>query len=86
MLVFRNNRRMRISRNSYEHAIKTACRKAGIEPWRPNQLRHAAATRIRRQYGLEAAQVVLGHSTASTTEIYAERNIGLACDIALKLG
>src|SRR5271157_975363 len=85
-LVFRNNRRRVISRNSYELAIKAACRKAGIEPWSPNQLRHAAATRIRRQYGLEAAQVVLGHSTASTTEIYAERNIGLACDIALKLG
>ena len=84
--LFRNNRRTRISRNSYERAIETACRKAGIEPWSPNQLRHAAATRIRRQYGLEAAQVVLGHSTASTTEIYAERNIGLACDIASKLG
>jgi len=85
-LLFRNNRRRVISRNSYEQAIKKACRKAGIEPWSPNQLRHAAATRIRRQYGLEAAQVVLGHSTASTTQIYAERNIGLACDIALKLG
>ncbi len=85
-LVFRNNRRRAISRKSYEQAIKTACQKAGIEAWSPNQLRHAAATRIRRQYGLEAAQVILGHSTASTTEIYAERNIGLACDIALKLG
>ena len=85
-LVFRNNRRRMISRNSYEQAIKKACRKAGIEPWSPNQLRHAAATKIREAYGLEAAQVVLGHSNASTTQIYAERNIRLACDIALKLG
>ena len=38
----------------------------------PNQLRHAAATIVRQQYGLEAAQIVLGHAKRSTTEIYAE--------------
>jgi integrase len=27
----------------------------------PHQLRHTAATRLRRQHGLEAAQVILGH-------------------------
>ncbi len=86
MLVFRNNRRRMISRNSYEQAIKTACRKAGVGDWTPNQLRHAAATKIREAYGLEAAQVILGHSSASTTQIYAERNLRLACDIAAKLG
>jgi len=86
VLVFRNSRGTRINRNSYERAIKVACRKAGIEPWSPNQLRHSAASKIRKAYGLETAQVVLGHSSASTTEIYAERNIDLACDIAAKLG
>lgn len=30
--------------------------------WSPNQLRHYAATRIRRQHGLEAARAVLGHT------------------------
>ncbi len=85
-LVFRNNRRRVISRESYEQAIKAACRKAGIEPFSPNQLRHASATKIREAYGLEAAQVILGHSNASTTQIYAERNLRLACDIAAKLG
>ena len=30
-----------------------------LKPWSPNQLRHAAATDIRRRFGLEAAQVVL---------------------------
>ena len=30
--------------------------------WSPNQLRHAAATEVRKQFGLEAAQIILGHS------------------------
>ena len=31
--------------------------------WSPNQLRHTAATEIRSKFGLEAAQVILGHSS-----------------------
>ncbi len=50
--------------------------------WAPNQLRHAAGTEIRAKYGLEAAQVILGHSKASTTEIYAERDLRLAVQVA----
>ena len=42
--------------------------------WSPNQLRHSAGTEIRRQAGLEAAQVVLGHSKADVTQVYAERD------------
>ena len=45
-----------------------------VPRWRPNQLRHAAATKIRQQFGLEAAQVLLGHSKADVTQIYAERD------------
>lgn len=30
--------------------------------WSPNQMRHNAATRIRKAHGLEAASVILGHS------------------------
>lgn len=40
--------------------------------WHPNQLRHNAATRIRSEFGIEAARVILGHSSAVTSEIYAE--------------
>jgi integrase len=54
--------------------------------WHPNQLRHTAATEIRRQFGLEAAQVALGHSSADITQIYAERNYGLAAEVAKKIG
>lgn len=57
---------------SYGRAIAYACQKAGIPHWSPNQLRHAAATRIRKEHGLDVAQVVLGHKTAEITQIYAE--------------
>jgi site-specific recombinase XerC len=66
-------------------------RKAGIEPqplphWSPNQLRHSAATEIGRQFGLEAAQVVLGHSRADVTQVYAERDFARAKEIMRRIG
>jgi len=63
--------------------------KSGEDPlphWHPNQLRHSMGTAVRREYGLEGAQVVLGHAKANTTEIYAERDQRLAVEIARKLG
>lgn len=54
--------------------------------WHPNQLRHSRATEIRRRYGLEAAQVILGHSRADVTQVYAERNLDLAEEIAGEIG
>src|SRR5438552_3366231 len=32
--------------------------------WHPYQIRHSFATRVRKQHGLEAAQVLLGHARA----------------------
>ena len=54
--------------------------------WSPNQLRHAAATEIRKRFGLEAAQVVLGHSQANVTQVYAERDLHKAMEVARKIG
>ncbi|HMO84825.1 MAG TPA: site-specific integrase [Lacipirellulaceae bacterium] len=54
--------------------------------WAPNQLRHAAATQVRREFGLEAAQVVLGHSTAEITQVYAERDLAKGADVARRIG
>jgi site-specific recombinase XerC len=54
--------------------------------WHPYQLRHAFATRVRKEHGLEAAQVLLGHSRADVTQVYAERNEELASAIAQKIG
>lgn len=54
--------------------------------WSPNQLRHRAASAIRKEFGLEASQVILGHSQLSTTQIYAERDITKGLEVAAKIG
>ena len=74
------------TKDAYYRRIKRACRRAGVPTWGPNRLRHAAATSIRHQYGLEASQVVLGHSRADVTQIYAERDMTLAARIAKEVG
>jgi integrase len=48
------------------------------QAWHPNQIRHSAATRLRKKSGLDVARAVLGHSDANTTTIYAERDATLA--------
>jgi integrase len=54
--------------------------------WSPNRLRHTAGTEIRSKFGLEASQCVLGHARADVTQIYAERDLGKAREIARKIG
>jgi integrase len=73
-------------KNSYKAAVARACVRAGIPVFRPNRIRHSFGTRVRRDYGLEAAQVLLGHSKADVTQLYAECNQALARDVALKIG
>ena len=58
----------------YRQAVIRACCRVGVPEWSPGRLRHSAGTDIRRKYGAEAAQLVLGHRNLSTTEIYAEKN------------
>ncbi|HEY1189474.1 MAG TPA: site-specific integrase [Gemmata sp.] len=71
---------------AYGRAIRNAAAKAGIAHWHPNQLRHSFGTWVRREHGLEAAQVLLGHSRADVTQVYAELNEALAAEIAKKIG
>ncbi len=89
-------------RRSYAWAIRRACDAAFPLPkyvkeqdrsawrrdhrWSPNQLRHNAATDLRRQFGIEAARVVLGHSSADVTEIYAEMDLARAASIMEQVG
>ena len=54
--------------------------------WHPHQLRHSAATAIRKHFGIEAAQTVLGHATLAATQIYAEKNADAAKKIAAAVG
>jgi integrase len=71
---------------SYRRAITRACEKGKVESWAPNQLRHSYATKVRQQFGLEHAQVSLGHSNAAVTEIYAERDIRKGIEVARAIG
>lgn len=55
--------------------------------WHPHQLRHNAGTAIRREFGLEAAQLVLGHSSAQITDaVYAERDAAKVVEVMQKIG
>jgi len=72
--------------DSYRRAIHRACDKAKVERWSPNRLRHSAATEIRREFGLEAAQVILGHSQANVTQVYAERDLAKGLEVAKQIG
>ena len=65
---------------------------AQLEAWHaahrfhPHQIRHTAATRLRSEFGLEAAQVILGHRTLTVTQVYAEKNIAAAENVMAKVG
>ena len=72
--------------SAYGHAVTRAAGRACVPHWHPNQLRHTLATEIRRLYGVEGAQVVLGHARADVTQVYAERNFALAARIAREVG
>jgi integrase len=70
----------------------TAEEKKAILAWKrqhrfhPHQLRHSAATRLRKEFGLEAAQVILGHKTLTVTQVYAEKNVEAAVRIMGQIG
>jgi integrase len=92
----------RYTNDSYRRAIHRACDAAFPPPkempetevkkwqsehrWSPNQLRHSAATEIRKRFGLEAASVILGHSNPSVTLTYAERDLQQAAEIMREIG
>lgn len=75
---------VREKRRQERRAARTQWRASHV--WHPHQLRHNAATRLRKEYGLEAAQVILGHKTLSVTEIYAEKNVEAAMRIMAQVG
>jgi len=93
----RRNRRRRRSTGdhydsrSYWRALDYAFKKAAAEGnelarWFPNQLRHSRATELRKKYGVEGSRVSLGHAKVESTQIYAEKDVALAIQIALETG
>jgi integrase len=71
---------------SYRRAIQSACAKAGVASWHPHQLRHTAATEIRKKFGLEASRIILGHEDIRATQIYAEQDRERGADIMRQIG
>ena len=57
-----------------------------VADWTPNMLRHAAGDAARDAMALDAAQAMLGHRHASTTEIYAKVRPQKARAVAAKIG
>jgi integrase len=87
----------RYDTRSYYHAVLYGIHRANreakkaerpeISHWHPNQLRHSAGTRIRREFGLDVARAVLGHSSPVVTEqYYAELDMGKATEAMQRLG
>lgn len=72
--------------DTYLQAIQYGCGQAKVAVFTPLQLRHTAATRIRKRHGIEVARIILGHSTAFTTEIYAEADRDKAMKVMGKMG
>jgi integrase len=66
----------------------------GIDParvdlvphWHPHQLRHNAATNLRREHGIEVARIILGHRSPAITELYAEVDHARAVDVMAQVG
>jgi integrase len=86
----------RYDTDSYRRAVAYGIKRANrdrasrgeppIPNWHPHQLRHNAGTRLRREFGLDIARAVLGHSSPVVTEIYAEIDQAKAADAMARIG
>lgn len=57
-----------------------------VSHWHPHQLRHNAATNLRREHGIEVARIILGHRSPAVTEIYAEADCARAIAVMAEVG
>jgi integrase len=86
-VVFVTRRQTAYRADSYAKAVARACRKAGVPPWSPLQLRHAAATDLAERFDDHTAAAVLGHAAGSTaTRVYVEQAVRKAAEAAAEMG
>jgi integrase len=71
--------------NKHQNSLPKKERKL-IPHWHPHQLRHQFATIVREQLGAEAVQIGLGHKSTDLVDLYAEKNLAAARQIAGKIG
>ncbi|WP_240911487.1 tyrosine-type recombinase/integrase [Paludisphaera soli] len=81
---------------SYRRAIAYGVKRANadrakrgeseVPSWHPHQLRHSAATRLRKEFGLDVARAVLGHSFPVVTELYAKLDGTKAAEAMGRIG
>ncbi|MES2208569.1 MAG: tyrosine-type recombinase/integrase [Chloroflexota bacterium] len=61
----------RITANGYGNAVRKGSKRAGVTPWTPHQLRHAAATDAAREAGtIEAAADLIGDTVETARKHY----------------
>jgi len=90
--------RVRYFTGSYNQSIAKAIGRAnkkatakgtGAEPiphWTSHQIRHAKGHSVRADFGLEAAQAVLGHESIKSTQVYSDKQERLARHVAEATG
>ena len=88
----------RYTPDSYRRAIDYGIKKANrilsrtkpscpsLPNWSPYQLRHTYATEMRKNHGVEAAQIGLGHARTNIVDVYAEKNLQLLIELAAQDG
>lgn len=66
--------------------LERRCKRAGVPKWTANMIRHSHATRVEDEFGAEATQAVLGHSSLGMQKVYVEKSLRLAAEVARKTG
>ena len=69
------------------HDARRAATRAGTAQHRSPTSSVTPGTLIRREFGLEAAQLALGHSSAKVTDaVYAERDMARVLEVMKRIG
>ena len=68
--------------NALRIACRRGCKRAGVAPFNPYDLRRSTATGIRSILDKEAAKLILGHTKTETTDIYLLEEVQEAMKVA----